>query len=124
MGEKQAVHSFDIRVRREGDAHVIAIHGALADGTNTRAKELFLEVLGDLPSRLIVDLSDMDYVSSAGIGLLVSVLRRCRQRGLSMSVCGLKPEILDLFKITRLSQVFEIYETASSALLRRGQSSR
>jgi anti-anti-sigma factor len=95
----------------EGEIPVISIAGSLADEANFQAKEVFLRLIGEKPSRILVDLSGMDYISSSGIGLLVSVLRRCRQFGISMSLCGLQPEVFELFKLTRLNQVFEIIET-------------
>jgi anti-anti-sigma factor len=119
MIPNQAVQVFKIQVSQAGDAHVVSIDGSLADDGNTKAKEAFLQLLGERPSRIVVDLAGMDYISSSGIGLLVSVLRRCRQRGTSMAVCGLRPEILELFKLTRLSQVFEVFDQRSAALERR-----
>jgi anti-sigma B factor antagonist len=117
MSQNQAVQGCRVEVLQDGSAHVVTVQGSLADEGNTRAKEVFLQLLGQHPTRIVVDLVAMDYISSSGIGLLVSVLRRCRQRGISMAVCGLKPEILELFKLTRLSQVFEVFENREKALL-------
>jgi anti-sigma B factor antagonist len=116
MIDNQAMQDFHVRVSHEGAIHVVAISGSLADENNTKAKEVFLAVLDEQPTRLVVDLEGMDYISSAGIGLLVSILRRCRQRGIAMPVAGLRPDILELFRLTRLTEVFEIYETSTSAL--------
>ena len=116
MIRNQTVQNFNIESSLESGARVVAISGSLADEGNVNAKEIFLRVLDEKPSRLVVDLAETDYVSSSGIGLLVSVLRRCRQAGISLSICSLRPEILELFKLTRLNQVFEIQETRAAAL--------
>ncbi|MGH9360661.1 MAG: STAS domain-containing protein [Thermoanaerobaculia bacterium] len=114
----QETHTFKIEVSRDGDARIVEIHGALADDATSRAKEAFLQVLNENPRKILVDLSQLDYISSSGIGLLVSVLRRCRQRGISLPVCSLRPDIFDLFRLTRLHQVFEIFDDRAAALRR------
>jgi anti-sigma B factor antagonist len=119
MSEIQATQTFQLSVSKEGGIHVVAIQGSLADEGNLQAKEAFLHLLNEKPQRIVVDLSQMDYISSSGIGLLVSVLRRCRQAGIWMGLASLRPEIFELFKLTRLNQVFEIFDTRAAALSRR-----
>ena len=119
MIEDPTIDVFHMDVTREGDSHVVAIHGSLADNAQTKGKEVFLKVLDQNPKRIVVDLDDMDFISSSGIGLLISILRRCRQQGISLRVCALRAEVLELFKLTRLSQVFEISDNRAAALNRR-----
>ncbi len=119
MNSKQGKQEFSIDTNKQGEAHVVTIRGSLADESNLLAKESFLKLLDEKPNRIVVDLEATEYISSSGIGLLVSVLRRCRQRGISMPVCHLKPELLDLFRLTRLNQVFEIFDDLASALQRK-----
>ncbi len=119
MIENQATQTFQLSVKEEDGFQVVTIQGSLADEGNLQAKEAFLQILNEKHSRIVVDLAQMDYISSSGIGLLVSVLRRCRQSGTWMGLCGLRPEIFELFKLTRLNQVFEIFDTRAAAFSRR-----
>jgi anti-sigma B factor antagonist len=119
MAEHPTTEACIIEVTSEGDTQVVAIRGSLADDAHLKGKEIFLQVLGQNPKRILVDLEGMDFISSSGIGLLVSILRRCRQRGTSLPVCGLRAEVLELFKLTRLSQIFEIFENRSAAMIGR-----
>jgi anti-sigma B factor antagonist len=116
MSESPTTQEFKFQVTQEGDIHLVTIQGSLADDANNTAKEGFLQLLNDKPSRIVVDLEGMDYISSSGIGVLVSVLRRCRQSGFSLVICSLRPEIYELFKLTRLIQIFEIHENRDQAL--------
>lgn len=116
MNAKQGKQDFSIDTIKQGEAHIVTIRGSLADESNLVAKESFLKLLDQKPNRIVIDLEATEYISSSGIGLLVSVLRRCRQRGISMPVCRLKPELLDLFRLTRLNQVFEVFDDIASAL--------
>lgn len=116
MTPEQTTQAFKVQVSREAGSEVVTIHGALVDEAHLEAKEAFLGVLLGSPARILVDLTDVSYISSYGIGLLVAMLRRCRQRGIRMPVCGLRPEVQDLFQATRLSQVFEVFHDRASAL--------
>jgi anti-sigma B factor antagonist len=115
MNQSGATKTVEIVVRVETGAAVVTIVGSLADDGNTVAKEAFLKLLPQKPGRILVDVAGMEYISSSGIGVLVSALRRCRQAGIGMTVCGMRPEIAELFKLTRLDQVFDIAATIQDA---------
>jgi len=118
MADQNETGDFKILVKPEAGSHVVEIHGTLAEETKSRAKETFLGLLDSSPARIVVDLTGLDYISSAGIGLLISVLRHCRQRLTPLAVCGLGPEIEELFKLTHLDQVFNVFRNRPEALRR------
>lgn len=53
-------------------------------------------------------MAGVDYISSSGIGMMVSILKRCHQAGVDFAVYSLTPDIHELFTLTRLDQVFTI----------------
>jgi anti-sigma B factor antagonist len=116
MTESQTTQSIQFDLSSEGESQVVAVTGSLADEAIVQAKGIFLRLLEEKRPRILMDLSGMEYISSSGIGLLVSVLRRCREGGTGMALCGLRPEIAELFKLTRLNQVFEIFPSRAAAL--------
>ena len=115
MSNGQLTQTFRLNLACENGFQVVAITGSLADDGIIQTKDFLCQLLGQKPERIILDLEDLEYISSSGIGLLVSVLRRCRQAGIPMHLCTLRPEILELFKLTRLNQVFEIFENKAAA---------
>ena len=116
MAQKQTTPAFRMEIKPEGTCQLVNLHGSLADDANLEAKESFLKLLNAKPARIVLDFTDLEYISSSGIGLLVSILRRCRQQGISMPVCCMKPEVFELFKLTKLTQIFEIHESLQKAL--------
>ncbi len=73
----------------------------------------------DRTSRLLVlDLAEVGFVDSTGLGVIVSALRRARPEG-DVAVCGLRGPVLSLFKLTRMDKVFRVFdgpEAAAAAL--------
>jgi len=59
-------------------------------------------------ANLILDCSELAYMDSTAIGSLVSVLKNVKAYGGAISLNGLKPNLLKLFRITNLNKVFEI----------------
>ena len=57
----------------------------------------------------ICDFSKCNFIDSTGLGALVSIYKKCTEKGGSIKLKSLKPEVEKLFKLTRLDKVFEIY---------------
>lgn len=56
----------------------------------------------------IFDFSKCDFIDSTGLGALVSIYKKCVEKGGNIKLKSLKPEVEKLFKLTRLDKVFEI----------------
>ncbi len=59
-------------------------------------------------NRFIVNLSNIDYIDSSGLGVLVAIHKRSLQHGGSVAISGLKGTVKELFELTRLNKVFEV----------------
>ena len=63
--------------------------------------------------QLVLDLYNLEYLSSAGICYMVGLLKKLRLGGGSLKLRSLRPTILELFEVMRLTQVFDIEESHS-----------
>ncbi len=95
-------------VEKVGEVHCLKLDGSLCDEGIAVGRKAIFDALGDGATRLAICMQDVDYVSSSGIGMLVSVLKRCHQQDVRLALCGLNPDIRELFTLTRLDQVFTI----------------
>ena len=64
----------------------------------------------------VVDLSQVDFMDSAGLGTLIAVLKRITERGGDMKIACLQKKPRMVFEITRAYKVFEIYDSVDEAL--------
>ncbi|HEX8202426.1 MAG TPA: STAS domain-containing protein [Isosphaeraceae bacterium] len=70
-------------------------------------------------TQILLNLSGIRYLSSTMLGRLVSVNRRLEKAGGRLKLCCLSPVVSDIFRISRLDQVFQIFEDEEHALKNR-----
>ena len=63
----------------------------------------------------VIDLGQVDFMDSAGLGTLIAVLKRISEQGGDMKIANLQKKPRMVFEITRAYKVFEIYETVEDA---------
>jgi anti-sigma B factor antagonist len=81
----------------------------------------FLEMLMSVlkkkkPSRVVVNMSQMSYIDSAGMACLVEALQVARDSKIGFALVGLGSIARDVFELTKLISVFEVYDTEEEAL--------
>ena len=64
---------------------------------------------------LILDFSNVKFLSSAVLGLLIRVSKKIYERQGQLGLCNINPKIYEIFKITRLTKIFDIYDDLDSA---------
>ena len=67
---------------------------------------------------LVLDFSNVRFMSSAVLGLLIKVSKRIYEHGGRLALCAIGPKIYEIFKITRLTKIFDIYRDVDAALAR------
>jgi anti-sigma B factor antagonist len=67
-------------------------------------------------SRLLVDLDDVGYIDSSGIGALIGAMKQARAAGGDVRLCALQDDVRAIFEITRLAQAMSIHPTRQEAL--------
>jgi anti-anti-sigma factor len=107
---------FSATVRMENQRAVIDLHGeinAQADETLDRA---YAEADSRQPEVIVLNFSDVAYINSTGIALIVGLLAQSRKTRRRLVVYGLSDHYLQIFQITRLSDFMDIFEDETSAL--------
>ena len=64
--------------------------------------------------RLVLDLSDVEFVDSTGLGAILSIVKRVPAGG-SVVLCGCRPTLVDLMRLTRLDRVFKMFPSQAEA---------
>lgn len=65
---------------------------------------------------LVIDLKEVRFIDSSGLGVLVSGYKNASTRQGSIKLAGLQTQVKSMFELTRLHRVFDIYPTADDAL--------
>jgi anti-sigma B factor antagonist len=100
-----------------GDVTVIDAAGRITLGDGASA---FRDIIRDLASKgdkkLLLNLSEVSYIDSSGIGELVSGFTTVTNHGGSLKLIGLSKRVKDLLQITKLYTVFEVFDDEAEAV--------
>jgi len=106
----------NILMTRDGGVVRLAISNCAAiDCANAAwVKAEALRLLGDAPD-VVLDLAGVDFLDSAGVGVLVGLFKNARLRGGRARFCGLTPGVRSVLEIIQLDRIFEIYDDVAAA---------
>jgi len=79
-------------------------------------RERILKLLEGGEIQLIIDLAEVRFIDSSGLGALLSGYKNASLRSGSFVLTGLQPRVQSMFELTRLHRVFEIYPNVEGAL--------
>ncbi len=103
--------------KEQGIAVVQVSHALTAATVDTFREQLSGWQAGETEVKnYVMDLGQVDFMDSAGLGTLIAVLKRITERGGDMKIAGLQQKPRMVFEITRAYKVFEIYDTVAEAL--------
>ena len=102
--------------RDVGDRTVVEVTGEIDVYTASVMRERLVSLLDEGRTDLIVDLTDVGFMDSTGLGVLVGVLKKVRGHGGRLQLVISSERLLKVFRITALTQVFTIHDTLDAAL--------
>jgi anti-sigma B factor antagonist len=105
----------NIQVEKLEQATIISIDGQLNATTTARIQNDVLAA-AQAGQRILLDMSRVTYLSSAGLRMLLLLYRRIRENNGYMVLAGLSEEITDIMQITGFLDLFKIFESRNSAL--------
>ena len=97
---------------------VLDVRGRITLGAETEIlRSKVSQLVAEGRKRIVLDLGDVDYIDSAGLGILVAIAASARRAGGELKLVNLTKRVHDLMQITRLSTLFEVYDTVEKARL-------
>ncbi|MBP7937296.1 MAG: STAS domain-containing protein [Phycisphaerae bacterium] len=103
-------------IRQQGRATIVVLSGEVDLHHTPEVHKALVGACQQRPERLVINLSEVGYMDSSGIGTLVEIFRRVKSFGGKLVLCGLNERVYSVFEITRLNKFFEILETEEEAL--------
>lgn len=90
----------------------------ILDETNIQiiGNQLFGLIEEDNRKRIILDFSNVEYLSSAALGKLITLDKKAKAAGGKLRLCSIRPDIYEVFAITKLNKVFDIQEDQDQAM--------
>jgi anti-sigma B factor antagonist len=113
-----AVHR-RLEVSEVGDVTVVRfIDRKILDETSIQelGVELFALVDQEQRKKILLNFAAVDFMSSAALGKLISLDNKVRAQGGKLKFSNIRPQIFEVFRITKLNKKFEIYDDEAKAL--------
>ena len=104
-----------IRSTTVGKAVVVKLVGSMEGRASTEFDAAWDRLLEEGQKSFVVDLSELDYINSAGIGSFLRNGKLTLEKGGSLRICGIKGLVKELFEMTQLTSVFPNFDSAESA---------
>ena len=110
-----------LRVQARGDVTAVSfLDKKILDESNIEeiGREL-LSLIEQKPQiKLLLDFSNVQYLSSAALGKLITLNKRVAEGNGKLVLCSIRPQIYEVFKITKLNRIFDIADDEAMALSR------
>ena len=106
----------EIVMKEEGVVVVLSLKGRLDLASGAGLKDEIKALLDKEKNLLHLNLSEVDFINSSGLGVLVSIMKEARLRKGRLTLSNLAAYVQEIFEITQLSHIFEIFNTEIEAL--------
>ena len=100
----------------KGGVEVVDVEGEIDIYSAPRLRELLIDLVNTNHYQLVVNLDKVGFLDSTGLGVLAGGLKRVRAHDGSLDLVCTRERILNIFRITGLTQVFGIYQTVDQAI--------
>jgi len=103
--------------REVNGASVLALDGRIVLGPEGDAlREELQAMVRDGKKKIVLNMHNIEYVDSAGLGALVAAHLNAKSQGASLRLCHLGSKFQEVLQITRLATVFQVCNTEAAAL--------
>lgn len=106
----------DFAQEQTGEVLIVRLAGRLDSSAAPGAEQSFAGVLKGGPAHLAIDLSRLEYISSAGLRVLLIVAKKVQQLQGKVALCGLTPNVREIFAISGFDAIFSIQPDAAAAV--------
>ncbi|MDQ0509233.1 STAS domain-containing protein [Ancylobacter amanitiformis] len=99
----------------EKDVMITAVRGRLDSSSSPKLDET-LAVIPEGSAAIVLDFAELTYISSAGLRVVLKATKLARSNGLQLVICGLVPQVHEVFDVSGFTALIPIHESRASAL--------
>jgi len=106
----------EITESKKDNTVILALAGRLDASNAGKLEEKILALIASGERRLIVEAAQLDYISSAGLRVLLVAAKRLNANDGKIVIAALKDQVKEVFDIAGFSSIFEVYGTTAEAM--------
>jgi anti-anti-sigma factor len=106
----------EIARERSGEVVIVRLKGRLDSSAAAAAEEGLLLALGGVPPRVAIDMTELGYISSAGLRVLLVLAKKVQQQQGKVALYGLVPNVREVFTVSGFDSIFPIAADSAGGL--------
>jgi anti-sigma B factor antagonist/stage II sporulation protein AA (anti-sigma F factor antagonist) len=106
----------DVQIEQKGDIVVLRVEGRLDAASSPQLEDKLNSIIAAGYFKILLNLTNVDYLSSAGMRLLLSISKKLKHLEGKIVACGLNNEVLEVIKMAGFQQVLQLYPNEEDAL--------
>jgi anti-sigma B factor antagonist len=109
--------ALSIASREVDGVTVLDLNGRITLGEGSvQLREAVRDLISKGSKNILLNMSDVNYIDSSGLGELVSAFTTAKNQGAAVKLLGLTKKVKDVLQLTKLYTVFDIYDDEASAI--------
>ena len=105
-----------LQTKKQKNKTVVYPLGRLDVASSSQVEEMLLKLIDDGNLNLVLNLKNVEYMSSSGFRVCIAVLRRLKASGGSLKICCVRPNVSRVFDLIELDSLFDVYAKEEEAL--------
>lgn len=106
----------EVRRTEQNGITLLSLHGRFDAAAAPDAESTFRDLINDLPDRVVLDLADVEYISSGGLRVIIMLAKALEKSGGELRLCSLSPFVSEVFELTNLGKRYVLCETRDEAV--------
>ena len=107
----------ELKIRKNGDVYIIDVNGEMDLYNSYKLKELVMKMLEKNVKSFIINLEQVDYIDSSGIGALIYICSTIKKMNLKLYISNIHGSVKKVIEFTKLMGYFPIANSVEEALL-------
>lgn len=106
----------EAQVEEKGEVVVVRVEGRLDAASSPQLEKRIAGIIDTGHFKIVLNLEGVDYLSSAGMRLILSVLKKLKNLEGKVVTCNINDEVMEVIKMAGFNQVLEIYPSEAEAM--------
>lgn len=112
--------SFQTSIATANDIHTLTLSGRLDSATSSEFEKTVQGIFATPGCRVVMDFASLEYISSAGLRVILMAAKRAKQGDGRLLLCGLLPHVREVFELSGFLKIIEVVADRDAAIARLG----
>jgi anti-anti-sigma factor len=106
----------ETRTRKEKNATVVSVKGRMDAVSSPEFEKQLSELIGQGEKDFVIDLGELEYLSSAGLRVILVTVKHLKEKEGELFLCALKDMVKEVFEISGFGAIIPVYDSVESAI--------